>query len=87
VLINTSAFPVVGSQNELTNLPPRVWGECMSCVELRQEPIGMGDGDTDYVAWAKEHQRQHPTHVRFRLIHSKNFQILPHRPTDIRPIP
>ncbi|MGY4928285.1 hypothetical protein [Streptomyces sp. 900105755] len=87
MLINTSAFPVVGSQNELNDLRPRKWGDCVSCVELKQEPGGEGENPVDYVAWAKEHQRLYPTHTRFRFNTATNFQILPARVEPIPPIP
>ncbi|MFJ8495769.1 hypothetical protein ACIRBZ_46710 [Streptomyces sp. NPDC094038] len=55
---------------------------------MKQEsPDGQRDGATDFVAWGKENERMHPTHTRFRLVLSTNFQILPARVEPIPPIP
>lgn len=72
-------FPVVVTQRQLDDIKPRVWAECAKCADGRLPETP--EGDTDYVAWSKEHVRKHPTHDRFRLATSTGYSV-PSRPEE-----
>ncbi|WP_456341053.1 DUF7848 domain-containing protein, partial [Streptomyces scabiei] len=63
-------YPEVSADIGISDLPAREWVECADC--LRGSDIDNAD---DAKAWAEEHIKERPYHLRYRTVSQTPFSV------------